>query len=267
VLEHKLRVPAADLEEVLDAVLPALPGGLHVRADGEAVELAVLAAPGTPGPEELRELAGPWLIELTTADASGDWRQRRLARYQPLVVAERFLLRPEWAPPGEDPSLTEIVLEQGPAFGTGLHPTTQACLATIAEVDDPRGSFSDLGCGSGVLSIAAAKLGWSPIVAVDIEPSSIAAATGNASRNDVEIDVRRVDVASEPSPEADTVVANIPPDVQLALAAGLEHAPSLLIASGFKPDEIPAVASAWNAHGLQIDDEVRAHEWSVLVMR
>ena len=73
-------------------------------------------------------------------------------------LAERFLLRPEWAPPGDDPRLTEIALGQGPAFGTGLHPTTQACLATLAEVE-PGGSLADCGCGSGVLSIAAAKLG------------------------------------------------------------------------------------------------------------
>ena len=265
-LELTLRVGAADVEEVLDAILPALPGGLHLRHDGEAVELRILDTPETPNEEELLALAGPRLIELTAAEVSDDWRRRRLDRYQPLVVGERFLLRPEWAPPSEDPSLIEIVLEQSPAFGTGLHPTTQACLATLAEVE-PGGSFADLGCGSGVLSIAAARLGWSPIVAVDIDPTSVAVTRDNAARNGVEIDARRVDIASEPPPEADTVVANIPPAVQLALAAGLESAPSLLIASGFKPDEIPAVASAWNGHGLQIDDEVRAHEWSVLVMR
>jgi ribosomal protein L11 methyltransferase len=266
VLELTLRVGGADVEEVLDAILPALPGGLHLRPDGEEVELRILDAGGTPGEEELRALAGSRLIELTGAEVSDDWRQRRLDRFQPLVVGERFLVRPDWAPPSEDPGLIEIVLEQSPAFGTGLHPTTQACLATLAEVE-PGGSFADLGCGSGVLSIAAAKLGWSPIVSVDIDEPSLAVARANAARNGVELDARRVDLTSEPAPDADTIVANIPPAVQLALAAGLESTPSLLIASGFKPDEIPTVASAWGAHGLQIDDEVRAHEWSVLVMR
>jgi ribosomal protein L11 methyltransferase len=266
VLETTLRVVATDLEDVLDAVLPALPGGIHIRSDGAVAELTVPGGPGAPGEERLRALAGSRLIELSSAEVSDDWRQRRLDRYRPLVVAERFLLRPEWAPPSEDPNLIEIVLEQGPAFGTGLHPTTQACLATLAE-EEAGGSLADHGCGSGVLSIAAAKLGWSPIVAIDIDPTSVAVARGNAARNGVEVDVRRVDIGSKTPPQADTVVANIPLAVQLALAAGLGRAPSLLIASGFKPDEIPAVAAAWEAHGLRVVDEVRANEWSVLVMR
>jgi ribosomal protein L11 methyltransferase len=266
VIELTLRVGAGDAEEVLDAVLPTLPGGVHIREAGEAVLLTIAATPGTPDEKELRRLAGSRLIEIAAAEASDDWRERRLARYEPLVVAERFLLRPDWAPPSDDRGLLEIVLEQGPAFGTGLHPTTQACLATMAEVE-AGGSFADIGCGSGVLSIAAAKLGWSPIVAIDVDPNSIRIAAGNADRNDAAIDVRRVDVASEPPPGADTVVANVPPVVQLALAERLDATPSLLIASGFKPDEIATVASAWERRGLSVADEVRANEWSVLVMR
>jgi ribosomal protein L11 methyltransferase len=132
---------------------------------------------------------------------------------------------------------------------------------------DAGGSFADIGCGSGVLSIAAARLGWSPVTAVDIEPNSVATARRNADRNGVEIDVRRVDVAAEDPPEADTVVANVPPKVQIALAGRLGRAPSLLIASGFKPDEIPDVARAWEEQGLRLADEVRANDWSLLMMR
>jgi ribosomal protein L11 methyltransferase len=266
VLEHELRVPAADLEEILDAVLPALPGGLHVREDGETVELTILAAPGTPGEEELRVLAGPSLIELRGTEVSDDWRQRRLRRYRPLIVAERFLLRPDWAPQSDDRGLIEIVLEQTAAFGTGVHPTTQACLAMLGELVTG-GSFADLGCGSGVLSIAAASLGFSPVVAVDVEPNSVATARRNAELNGVEVGVRLADVTAEAPPEADTLVANIPPAVQVALAARVGRPPSTLIASGFKPDEINAVASAWERHKLSIADEVQANEWSVLVMR
>jgi ribosomal protein L11 methyltransferase len=266
VRELSLRVPASKADAVLDGILPALPGGLHVRENGAVVELKILDAPGTPPEEELRALAGPSLIGLRAGEVSDDWRERRLARYAPLVVAERFLLRPEWAPPSEDPELIEIVLAQSAAFGTGLHPTTQAGLATLAEVD-PDGSFADVGCGSGVLSIAAAKLGWSPVAAVDIEPASVLVARHNAERNGVRMDVRRVDVADQPPPEAKAMVANVPPGVQIGLAGRLDRAPALLVASGFKPNEIAGVASAWERHGLSIADEVRANEWSVLVMR
>jgi ribosomal protein L11 methyltransferase len=266
VLELTLRVGAGEVEEVLDAVLPALPGGAHLREAGEAVELAIAATPGAPDETELRRLIGSRLIELTVTEVSDDWRERRLARYEPLIVAERFLLRPEWAPQVEGQGLTEIVLEQGPAFGTGVHPTTQACLATMTELE-PGGSLADIGCGSGVLAIAAGKLGWAPIVAIDVDPNSVRIARGNADRNSVEIEVRRLDVTAEAPPGAETVVANVPPAVQLALAERLDATPSLLIASGFKPDEIATVSSAWELRGLGVSDEVRANEWSVLVMR
>lgn len=265
-LELTLRVASEDAEEVLDAILPALTGGVHIRKEKDEVALTVTATPGTPGEEDLRRLAGPHLIELTAAEASDDWRERRRARYEPVVVADRLLIRPDWAPPADDESLVEIVLEQRPAFGTGIHPTTQACLAVLAEAD-AGGSFADYGCGSGVLSIAAARLGWSPVVAVDIDEGSLAATQANASRNDVELEAQKVDLASEPAPAADTVAANVPPDIHAALAGRLERAPSLLIASGFQPEDVPAIASAWGKHGLQVTDTVHANEWSVLVMR
>jgi ribosomal protein L11 methyltransferase len=266
VLALILRVASPEVEEVLDAILPALPGGIHLRPEGEQTSMTVYPTPGAPSGDELRRLSGSRLIELSEAEAPDDWRQRRLDRYEPLIVAERFLLRPDWAPASEDPSLIEIVLEQSAAFGTGLHPTTQACLATLAAAE-PSGSFADYGCGSGVLSIAAARLGWSPVVAVDVEETSVDATRRNAEANGVEIDARRLDLTSDPPPEAETIAANIPPGVQTALAGRIDRAPALLIASGFHPDEIPEVAAAWGAHGLQVSDEVRANEWSVLVMR
>jgi ribosomal protein L11 methyltransferase len=266
VLELTLRVAAAEVEEALDALLPALPGGVHVRsADGE-VAIAVLATPGTPSEEELRRLIGPWLIELSANEVSDEWRQRRLARYEPLVIAGRFLIRPEWAPRGEDPDLIEIALEQAAAFGTGLHPTTQACLATLAGVE-PGGAFADLGCGSGVLSIAAARLGFSSVVAIDVDVGSVAATARNAKRNGVELEARRVDLRQEPAPVAESIVANVPPDIQRALTGNLREPPRQAIVSGFGPEESAAVAAGWEAHGLRIADEVRANEWVVLVMR
>jgi ribosomal protein L11 methyltransferase len=266
VLELTLRVAAAEVEEVLDAVLPALPGGVHVRPDGQMASLTLYATPGVPTEDELRRLAGSRLIELTRVDAADDWRERRRGRYEPVIVAERFLLRPDWAPPAEDAGLIEIVLEQSAAFGTGLHPTTQACLATLAELE-PGGSFADYGCGSGVLSVAAARLGWSPVVAVDIDQASVDAARRNGASNGVEVDARRVDLTTDLAPPAQTIAANIPPGVQRDLAERLDRAPALLISSGFHPDEIPAVTAAWGTHGLRVSDEVRANEWSLLVMR
>jgi ribosomal protein L11 methyltransferase len=266
VKELALRVPADEVEAALDAILPVLPGGAHVLEDGGAVELRILDSPGTPSPEDLRALAGPRLLDWSSAEVSDDWRRRRLERYEPLIVAERFLVRPDWAPAGTDQKLSEIVLEQSSAFGTGLHPTTQACLATLAEVD-PGGSLLDCGCGSGVLSIAASRLGFSPVIAVDVSEPTVAAARRNVGRNGAEVDVRLLDLMSEAPPPAKTIVANVPPEVHAGLGRRLERRPDLAIVSGFHDDEAPSIGALWEAHGLKVEDEVRANEWSVLVLR
>lgn len=265
-LELTLRVAAVDVEEVLDAVLPALPGGVHMRQEGDEVELAIAAVPGTPEPQELHRLAGRRLIELRSDEVSDDWRERRLARYEPLIVAERILIRPDWAPPAADADLIEIVLEQSSAFGTGVHPTTQACLALLCAIE-ARGSFADYGCGSGVLSIAAAKLGWSPVIAVDVDETSIEAARRNAARNEFDLEARLLDVTSEPAPASDTVAANVPPDIHVDLAGALDRAPSQAVLSGFKPAEADAVASAWGAHGLEVEERLQVREWTTLLLR
>jgi ribosomal protein L11 methyltransferase len=266
VLALSIRVPAAEAEGALDAILPALPGGAHVRQEGESTAITIYDLPGTPSEKELRGLLGSLQVDLTAAEASDDWRERRLERYEPLVVADRFLLRPSWAPPGEDPGLVEIVLEQAAAFGTGLHPTTQACLAELAECE-PGGSFADFGCGSGVLSIAAAKLGWSPVVAVDVDEGSVAVAGRNAAASGVEVDARRLDLTADTPPAAETLVANVPPAIHLAVAERVEERPRQLFASGFHPEDISAVADAWEPLGLTPVDEIRAHDWVVLVLR
>jgi ribosomal protein L11 methyltransferase len=265
VLELTLRVAAADLEEVLDAVLPALPGGVHLSDEGEVVAIAVAARAGIPDERQLRRLAGRRLIDLRAAEVSDDWRERRVARHRPLVVAERFLLRPDWAPAARDAGLVEIVLEPSGAFGTGAHPTTQACLSLLAAIE-PGGSFVDCGCGSGVLSIGAAKLGWSPVWAIDVDEASVAAARRNAARNEVEVEARRVDVTSEPVPAAATVAANVPPAIHPALVEGLATAPERAVVSGFKPAEAEAVAAAWEAHGLAVAERLQASEWTALLL-
>jgi ribosomal protein L11 methyltransferase len=267
VLETTLRVRAAELQEALDDLLPALPGGVHLREAGDQVELVLTAAPGVPEAARLRELLGERLLALSEADAAEDWRERRRARHRPLRIADRFLIRPDWAPaPEGDEGLIEIVLERGPAFGTGLHPTTQACLAVLASIP-AAGPFADWGCGSGVLSVAAARLGFSPVVAIDVDDAAVGATRANAARNGAAVDVRRLDLASEPPPAAETVVANIPPAVQLRLAGALEATPATLIVSGFGEEDRDSVLGAWSEHGLEVADEVRANEWLALVLR
>lgn len=128
------------------------------------------------------------------------WRRfHRPLRIGPLWIG------PPWepSPPGE----LAVVIDPGQAFGTGAHATTRLCLELLLTVEPA--SLVDLGCGSGVLAIAAARLGFEPVVALDDDPAAVEAARANAQANGVELDVRRTDCLREPLPESALAVANI----------------------------------------------------------
>ena len=123
---------------------------------------------------------GDALVEVTSSEVADDWRERWRSYHRPAVVRERLTVRPPWEPPGTTP--LDVVIDPGQAFGTGAHATTRLCLELLLEVGPP-GSLLDLGCGSGVLAIAAARLGFAPVVAVDNDPAAVAAANANAALN------------------------------------------------------------------------------------
>jgi ribosomal protein L11 methyltransferase len=112
-------------------------------------------------------------------------------------------------PPWEEPptGATPVVIDPGQAFGTGAHATTRLCLELLQEVE--RGSLVDVGCGSGVLAIAGAKLGFGPVTAVDVDPAAVAATEENAARNGVSLEARLADALAESLPATDVAVANI----------------------------------------------------------
>jgi ribosomal protein L11 methyltransferase len=111
------------------------------------------------------------------------------------------------------------VIDPGRAFGTGGHPTTQLCLELLAE--EERGSVLDVGCGSGVLAIAAAKLGFEPVLAFDFDPQAVEATERNAADNGVTVDVRQADLRGDELSETDLALANIAADAVLELAPRL----------------------------------------------
>lgn len=100
-----------------------------------------------------------------------------------------------------------MLIEPGRAFGTGGHPTTRLCLDFLQEL--PRGSLVDVGCGSGVLAVTAALLGFEPVVAVDNDPHAVEATLENAAANSVALEARVADAFVDALPEADVAVANI----------------------------------------------------------
>jgi ribosomal protein L11 methyltransferase len=152
------------------------------------------------------------------------------------VVVGRFWIGPPWeAPPA---GVESVVIDPGRAFGTGAHPTTRLTLALLQE--QPPTSLLDVGCGSGVLSIAAAKLGFAPLVAVDVDPDAIEVTDENAGANGVEIDARVCDALTDELPAVQLVVANVALDVVEALLA---RAPARrVITSGYLERDEPRVA-------------------------
>ena len=269
-----LRVDRAHAEVALAELLELAPGGVEEVDLGDAVEYAVYGPPGElPLLPDLEAAVGGALIEVTTSELPDDWSERWKQFHQPLVIGPthpRLAVRPPWeAPIG---AATEIVIDPAQAFGTGAHATTALCLelllslAAAGPAGSERGPLLDLGCGSGVLAIAAAKLGFAPVRAVDFDPLSVEATAANALVNDVTLDVARCDLRSDPVPRAPIVLANLLRPLLLDYARVLAEPPRTLIASGLLVHEADEIAAAFAAHGLREQDRRERGEWAALLL-
>jgi ribosomal protein L11 methyltransferase len=284
-----LRVARADAETVLAELLTLAPAGVEERELGEGVvEYAVYGAPGElPQLPDLHAAAGSALVEVSTSELPDDWHERWKEFHRPVFInapdgTPSLCVRPPWqpraggeaeagAPAGSSghAGVREIVLDPGQAFGTGAHHTTRLCLQLLLAlaVHDPvRGPAIDLGCGSGVLAIAAAQLGFAPVLALDHEQASVQAAQVNARANGVALDVRPFDLRRQALPSQPTLLlANLVSSLLLQLAASLDEVPAHLLASGLLRGEADEVAAAFHAR-LGLIERERSHsgEWSAL---
>ncbi|HWI72759.1 MAG TPA: 50S ribosomal protein L11 methyltransferase [Baekduia sp.] len=268
-----VRVKREDADVVLAELLTLAPGGVE-EADlegGAIVEYAVYGAPGElPDLPDVEAAVGGALVEVVTSEVADDWADRWRQFHRPIEIASKLYVRPPWEPARDD--LMDLVIDPGQAFGTGAHHTTRLCLELLAEepVPDARGVM-DLGCGSGVLAIAAAKLGWSPVAGVDHELESVRATAENAEANGVVVAVERFDlVRGGPAPTAPLVLANLLRPLLLCVArAGFQNGrpPQTLIASGLLIHEADEVAAAFARHGLAETERRTSAEWSALVLR
>jgi ribosomal protein L11 methyltransferase len=259
--ELAVRAPREAAEDILDRLLPIVPGGVFERAIGDLIELR-MRGPDVPDPEIVKAAIGGWPHELVVRKVSDDWRERRLADYEPDVIAGRLVVRPAWAPAADD-RLIDIVLGGDAAFGAGTHPTTRTCLEWLLDLE-PRGSFADLGCGTGVLAILAARLGFEPVSAVDLQPESVQATIANASANEVTVAAEVADLAVAAPPRADTVAANVASALHARLAASLaERRPLRALISGFGPADATEVLGAYRRRGLRESRRTEVEGWVV----
>ena len=227
-LSLKLAASQDEAESLADALMEAgaLSASIEDRDAGTEAEAPQF---GEPGLEDPKAWQRNWVVALLEADTDvpdllrrlglpsdhehqletveeQDWVRLTQSQFDPIRISDRLWIVPSWHEP-PDPSAVCIELDPGLAFGTGSHPTTRLCLAWLEAHIKGGESVLDYGCGSGILAIAAARLGASPVLGVDLDPQAVAASRDNAQRNAVTAEFHLPD--GLPAGTFDILVANI----------------------------------------------------------
>jgi ribosomal protein L11 methyltransferase len=249
-LAIRCRPEQADL--VLGELAVLAPNGFEEEQGPDYVEYAIYGAEGElPDLGQLEAATGEGLVEVDATEVPDDWADRWKDFHKPLLIDDRVYVRPSWFDPRE--GTIDVVIDPGHAFGTGAHATTRMCIEALIEHSegDP-GGLTDLGTGSGVLAIAAAKLGWKPVSGFDHEPAALQASAENAAANGVELELSRLNLRETLPPLAPTVVANLTAPLLRHVAAGIaeREPPRRLVCSGLLETEGDSVSEAFAAAGL-----------------
>ncbi len=198
-----------------------------------------------------------------------NWAESWKRHFKPLEISPKLLVIPSWSRVKSKPEQAIIVLDPGLSFGTGHHPTTGFCLAQLAARRRPgtAQALLDAGCGSGILAIAATKLGYSPVIAFDFDPDAVRVAKENAAVNAVVIKFLQQDLTKLPSKARrpfDVVCANLMYDLLIQERDRLlgRLAPSgTLVLAGILTEQFPAVRRAYEGAGLKLVAQKLAGEW------
>jgi ribosomal protein L11 methyltransferase len=210
-------------------------------------------------------------LEVRGELASELWTENWRKHFVPLRVGRALRIVPPWEP-ADEPGCTTIVVNPGGAFGTGQHETTWLCLEAIEKLARHGSKVADLGCGSGILAIAAAKLGAARVLATDVDPAAIDATRENAVANGVADRVETLLAAAPPDERGayDLVVANIYSDTLVSISgaiAAIAAPHAIVVLSGIETTRSAEVESAFTARGFALDEFLTRGEWSALVFR
>jgi len=294
VIRLAVRVRPELAEVVLAELLEIAPSGLEeVPGEDGTVEFAVYGPPGEiPSLPALEAAAGDALVEVSTTEIADDWQARWKRFHRPVLIrapaclshihggrvpVRALRVRPPWeAPDGHEDGVEDIVIDPGQAFGTGAHASTQLCLELLLRLaaSRERGPLLDVGTGSGVLAIAAARLGFSPVVGLDHDRDSVDAARVNVAANRASVEIRRFDIRARPlAPIAGggervsstVVVANLLVPLLLELSRQMAFTPQHLLAGGLLREQASEVADAFRAaRGMSVQATLERGEWAAL---
>lgn len=231
-----VRVPAAEAELAADALFAGGASAVEERAGGDGT--VTLIGDGDPGP-----VPAHWEVrEVPVIDDGLDaWRPHARA-----WRAGRVVVQPPWAAPLGDPRDDDVVvlIDPGRAFGSGSHPSTRGMLVALAGLVPPARSVLDVGCGSGVLAVAAARLGAARVVGVDVDPAAREATAANAVRNEAGVEVAGAEVGAAHGP-FDVAVANIGASTLIELAPALGRLAPVLVLGGVLEEDVARVVAAY----------------------
>ena len=234
------RVPLAQAEEARAAAIELAPGGFEESESGDTLVLGLYVDESAV--EAIRAAFADVEVTLVAPGWEDAWR----AFHRP-ARAGGLWIGPPWEQP--DPGELAVVIDPGRAFGTGAHPTTRLCIELLATSE--RGSLLDVGCGSGVLSIAAARLGFDPIRAVDNDPIAVETTIANAAVNGVVLEATVLDGESDELPAADVAVANVLLRPVEKILARLDT--RFAITSGYLTGDMPAAPGWRHLERVELD--------------
>jgi ribosomal protein L11 methyltransferase len=197
-----------------------------------------------------------------------DWAESWKRHFKPFTIGKALLVKPSWSRRKPRPRQRAVVIDPGLSFGTGQHPTTRFCLEQLAGARNPalRQSFLDVGTGSGILAVAAAKLGYAPVRAFDFDPAAVRVAKENAQKNRVRIAIKRGDITktSVGPTKYDVVCANLTADLLERCAGKLKQfvkTAGLLVLAGILRTQIEPLRAIFEEHGFRAVAQHAEKEW------
>lgn len=257
-----IRVRGDTAELALAELLPLIQAGAEERAVDGDVEFVLYAPSGElPRVVDIETMLGEMLVDCTLGEVEEGWERRWHEFIRPVTVTEgdrSVTIRPPWL----EGDAGDVVIDPDLFFGAGSHATTQIALRLLLREASPAGPLCDWGAGCGVLSVVAARLGWDPVTAVEVDPGALEVIRANAAANGVVVTTKWLNLGATPAPWAPTAITNVPSELLQLLPEVIERPPERLLMTGMVNEEADRVVADFAPLGLREDARIVLGEWT-----